>query len=117
MPNFVKIFRQIKKFPIQALDFDCSVCMAAICYSSPLLAVPRNEQHLGDKRTCAKFQIDSLKTGGIVRVYTDGRMDMAKSTQLMHVYLLYGLRRFLLCVKNFVVNSIYAVQGIIKNSG
>ena len=33
MPNFGKILHQIKKFPIQWLASDCSVCMAAICYS------------------------------------------------------------------------------------
>ena len=55
MPNFVKILRQIKKFPIQELDSDRSVCMAAICYSGPT-----NEQLLSEKKAGTKFQIDSI---------------------------------------------------------
>ena len=73
MPNFVKILRQIKKFPIQGLASDCSVCMATICYSGPISAVPTNEQLLSEKRTGAKFQIDSLKTEGLICIYTDRR--------------------------------------------
>ena len=75
MPNCVKIPRQMKEFSIQTLDSDCSVCMAAICYSGPISAVPTNEQLLGKKKTCSKFQIDISKTEGLVRVYTDGRTD------------------------------------------
>ena len=59
MPNYVKISHQIKKFTIQVSDSDCSVNMAAICYSGPILAVPTNEQLLTKKITGAKFQIDS----------------------------------------------------------
>ncbi len=44
--------------------------MDTICYSGPISAVPTNEQRLNKERTCAKFQIDSLKTDGLVRVYT-----------------------------------------------
>ena len=73
MPNFVKIFCQIKKFYIQGLDFDRSVCMTAISNCGPIPAIPENERPLGEKRTCAKFQIDISKTEGLVRVYTDGR--------------------------------------------
>ena len=75
MPNFVKIPRQIKEFPIRTLDSDCSVCMAAICYSGPISAVPTTEQLLGEKKKCSKFQIDISKTEGLVRVYTDGQKD------------------------------------------
>ena len=73
MPNFVKIPRQIKEFFIQTLDSDCSVCMAAICYSGPIAAVPTNEQLLCEKRTGAKFYIDSLKTEELVCIDTDRR--------------------------------------------
>ena len=70
MPNFVKISHPMKKFPIEVLDSDCSVCMADICYSDPISAVPTNEHLLSEKRTGAKFQIDSLKTEGVVCIYT-----------------------------------------------
>ena len=53
MPNFVKIPRQMKEFSIQVLNSDCSVCMAAICYSGPISAVPTNEQLLSEKKTGA----------------------------------------------------------------
>ena len=72
MPNFVKILCQIKKFTIQVLDSDCSVCMSAICYGGPISAVPTNEQLLSQKWTGANFQIDSFKTEGLVCIYTDG---------------------------------------------
>ena len=43
---------------------------------------------------------------------------MAKSTQLVtliiYIYTLYGLRRFLLGVTNFVAKLIYPVQGIMN---
>ena len=55
MPNFVKISRQIKEFSIQVLDSDCSVCMAAICYSGPIWAVPTNEQLLSEESTGTKL--------------------------------------------------------------
>ena len=122
MPNFVKITRQMKD-SIQTLDSDCSICMAAICYSGPISAVPINEQLLCWKRTGAKFQIDISKTEGLVRVYTDGQTDMAKSTQLVtviiYLYTLYGLRRLLWDITNFVAKLIYPFQGIksLKNSG
>lgn len=51
---------------------DGSVCMAGICYSISISAVPKNEQLFVAKITCAKFQADISKTGGQVRVYTDG---------------------------------------------
>ena len=75
MKNFVKILRQIKKFPMQALDSDFLVCMAAICYSSPTSADPTYKQLLSEERIGAKFQIDSIKTEGLVRIYTDRRTD------------------------------------------
>ena len=59
----------MKELSIQTLDSDCSVCMTAICYIGLISAVPTNEQ------------LDSLKTEGLVRVYTDERTDMAKSNQ------------------------------------
>ena len=68
----------MQKFSIQTLDSDCSVCMAAICYSGPISAVPTNEQLRGKKKTCSKFQIDISKT-------EDGQTDIAKSTQLVTV--------------------------------
>ena len=104
MLNFAKISRQMKEFSIKALDFARSVCIAAICYSGPILAMPTNVQLLGEKRRCAKFQIDISKTKAFVCVYTDRQMDLVKLTQ--------GLRRFALSVKNFVINLIYTVQGI-----
>ena len=61
MPNFVCILSKIKKFPILLLDSDCLVCMAAICYSGPISAVPTNEQLLSEKKIGAKFQINGLK--------------------------------------------------------
>ena len=82
MPNFVRIPRQIKNFSIHVLDYDCSVCMAAICYSHPISAVLTNEQPHCEKRTCAKYQIDNSKTEGLARVYTNAQTHMAKSTQL-----------------------------------
>ena len=84
MPNLVKISRQKKKLYIQALDADRSVCLAAICYSGPISAVPNNEQLLVEKRTGAKFQIDISKTEGLglVRMYTDRQTDIAKSAQV-----------------------------------
>ena len=48
LPNFMKISRQMEKFSIQELDSDCSVCMAAICYSGPISAIPTNEQLLSE---------------------------------------------------------------------
>ena len=44
----------MKNFSTQALDFDRSVCMPAICYSDPISA-------------------DISKTERLVRVYTDRR--------------------------------------------
>ena len=49
--------------------------MGAICYSGPISAVPINEQLLSETRTGAKFQIYSLKTEGLVRIYTDRQTD------------------------------------------
>ena len=82
MPNFVNIPPQMKQFSIQALDSDCSVCMAAICYSGPLTAIPTNEQI--------------------------GQTDMAKSTQLVILIIYTYICRFLLGVTNLI----YPVQGI-----
>ena len=81
MPNFVKIPSQIKKWLIQALDSDCSVCMAAICYSSPISAVPTNEQLLCEERTAKKLRdlFTYIQTDG----RTDGQTDTAKSIQLI----------------------------------
>ena len=56
MPKFVKIPRQIKKFPIQVLDSDCSVCMEAIGNSGPISAVATNEQFLSEKKKLENFR-------------------------------------------------------------
>ena len=68
----LEISRQMKKFSIQTLDSDRSDCMAAICYSGPITAVPTNEQFLGEKRTCSKFLSNFSKAVGLNRLYTDG---------------------------------------------
>ena len=75
MKNFVEISRQMKNVSIQGLVFERSVRMAAISYNSPISAVPTNEQLLGEKKTCAKFQIGTSKTERVVRVYKDGQTD------------------------------------------
>ena len=59
----------MKKFSMQALDSERSVCMGAVCYSGPMSAIPTNGQLLGKKRIGAKFQ---RKTEGLVCIYTDG---------------------------------------------
>ena len=46
--------------------------MAAVCFSSPM---PANEQLLGEKRACAKFQNYISKADGQVRIYIDGQID------------------------------------------
>ena len=66
---------------VRVLDSDCLVCMAAICYSGPISAIPTNEQLLSEKRTGTKFQIDSLKTGRLVCLYR--QRDISISTQLI----------------------------------
>ena len=65
----------MKELSIQSLHSDCSVCMAATCYSGPISVVPTNEQLLCEERTGAKFQIDSIKTEGLVCIYTDGQTE------------------------------------------
>ena len=45
------------------------------------MSVPANEQLLGKKKTCAKFQIDVSETDALVRVYTS--RVTTKSTQLV----------------------------------
>ena len=70
MPNFVKISLKMKKLSIQARHSDRSVCMAAICYSGAMSAIPTNKQLLGEKRMSAKLQVDNLKTEALVCVYT-----------------------------------------------
>ena len=66
LPNFVNISRQTPK---------ChrSVCMTAICHNGPISAVPTNNELLGEKRKCAKFQADIWKTERLVHVYTTYR--------------------------------------------
>ena len=71
----MKKYRQIKKFSIQVHDSDCSVCMVAICYSGMISTFLRNEQLLSEERRGVKFEIESLRTQGLVRVYADGRTD------------------------------------------
>ena len=53
-------------------DFDHSVCMTALCYSDLISAVLTNDQLLGKKKTCAKFQSAVLKPEGL-----EGQMNMA----------------------------------------
>ena len=85
----------VKKYSKQAFNSYCSACMAAICYRDPISAVPTNEQLLSEERIGAKFQIDSLKTEGLVRVYTDRRTDIAKSTQLIMLSFIQYLSSFI----------------------
>ena len=61
--------------PFTELDSHRSIFKAAVCYNCPISAVPTNVKLLSEKRTHAKFQIDSLKTNGLVCIYTDGRTD------------------------------------------
>ena len=72
MLNFVKISRRLQQFSIQELNLHRSVCMAAICYSGKISAVPTNEPLPEQKRTCGRFQIDISQTELLVRVYADG---------------------------------------------
>ena len=48
--------------------------MAAIRNSRPILAVPTNEQLLGEKKVCGNFHTDTPKSKRLVRVYTDGHI-------------------------------------------
>ena len=109
VPNFVKILCQIKKFSIEEVYFDCSVCMAAICYSGPLSAVPTNVQLLGEKRTCVKFMIDISKTERLVCVYTE--INSAHHVNHLCIDFIES-KAFTSGVTNFVANLIYPVQCI-----
>ena len=75
--------------------------MTAICYSSPISAVSRNVQLLGEKRTCAKFS----KTERLVHVYTDEHVDTPSVTLIFiyNIYLIKGLLSFLLGVQVIIV--------------
>ena len=85
----MKISRAVKKFSIQAADFDRSVCMAAICYNGPISAVLTNEQLLGEKMACVKFHINILKTEGLVGI-SNSKDGQTKSTQLVTlIFILY----------------------------
>ena len=64
---------QIEKFGIEELSFDRSVCMTAIWYSRPLLAIPPKKQLLQEQMWCVDFKNDIAKTEGLLRVYTNGR--------------------------------------------
>lgn len=75
---------QIKQISSQKFTLDRSVSMAAIGY---LISAVLTKEHLGKKRTLAKFQIDNSKTEGLARVYTDKQTDMAKSLIIhTHIY-------------------------------
>ena len=76
--------------------------MTAICYSSSLSAVPTNEQLLGEKRKCAKFQSDISKDK-FEYIQTDGH---EQSTQLVMliIYIIYIY--ILFRVSHFVANLI-----------
>ena len=63
----MKISRQMKKFSIQVLDSDCSVCMTAVCYSGAISAIATNEQLFGEKWSYIKFKIDISKTERLFR--------------------------------------------------
>ena len=67
MSNLVKISCLLKNISIQELDYDRLVCMAAICYSGLISTVSIDEQILGEKRTCVKFQSDTSKTEDLVQ--------------------------------------------------
>ena len=56
---------------------------------------------LGEKRTCAKFQSDILTQLVTLIIFA-----------YILVYILEGLRRFLLGVTNFIAHLIYSVQDI-----
>ena len=56
-------------------NFGCTEAIISICYSDPISAVPTNEQLLSEKKTGEHFKIDSLKTEGLVCIYTDKRTD------------------------------------------
>lgn len=58
MPNFVNIACLIQKFSILALDSDCSVCRAGICYSELVSEILTNEQFRDNKEACENFQFD-----------------------------------------------------------
>ena len=77
--------RQKKKFSLQELNLDRSVCMAAIWYSGMVSAVTYTcRQLLGQNKTCAIFRAVSHKLGNyFAYIYIDGQTDMAKSTQLI----------------------------------
>ena len=85
-----------------------SICMAAIGYKSPISFISTNEQLFGEKRLYAKFKIDISKTEWLVCVYTDRRPDgrmwinrlISSCWSFIYIYILQGLRRFLLSVTN-----------------
>lgn len=51
----------IKKFSLQEHDLGRSIFMTVICYSGAISAASTIEQLHGEKRTCARFQIDIPK--------------------------------------------------------
>ena len=71
--------------------------MAAICYSGSILAVSRNEQLLGEKRTCEKSQTDK---------WMERQTDYIDSAR--HA----DIQRFLVGITKLVANLIYPIQGI-----
>lgn len=79
MPNFVKIpISSSEKVSKQNLDFGRSVCMSAISFSVSITVVLTNEQSFGDERTYLIFRIDKSRIEGLIRIYTDRQLDMAK---------------------------------------
>lgn len=79
MPNFVKIpISSSEKVSKQKLDFGRSVCMSAISFSVSITVVLTNKQIFGEERTCLKFRIDNSRIEGLIRIYTDRHLDMAK---------------------------------------
>ena len=65
--------------------------MAAICYSGPILAFPTNEQFLGEKKMCAKDQVDISKTVGLVPVYMYIRTYRYTDGHGYYIYIIYIL--------------------------
>ena len=59
--EFEKISCQNKKFSIQGLGFDRPVCMAIICYSGSISALPTNKQLLVVYSHRPNNQIDSTR--------------------------------------------------------
>lgn len=91
MPNFVKVSIKLKNVPYRGFSL---LDQFAWQLNAKVVRYLINEWLLEKKRTCAKFHIDTTKSKGLARVYTDG---LTTSTQLVtlityvHIYTLYRL--------------------------